>query len=37
MKTILLVAIGVVAGAVAYVLITERGEVELWEDVHDPV
>ncbi len=37
MKKALLLAAALVAGAVAYALITENSNRDLWDDVHHPV
>ncbi len=37
MKTILLITAGLVIGAVAYVLLTEHDDDDLWDDVLDEV
>ncbi len=37
MKNVLFLAAAVVAGAIAYVLITENSNRDVWDDVHYPV
>ncbi len=37
MRTTLILAAAFVAGAVAYVLITENSDRDVWDDVHHPV
>jgi hypothetical protein len=34
-KKMLLIAAAVFAGAVVYTMLTQRGEQELWDEVHD--